>query len=461
MKLFKSAYKEIAKELSGLYRGTHLGHIVQLDSSTFSLSLNDGKSLYLHINGVPYLYLNSKLDNKKGISSPFYLALRKEIGNGLIEDIYQCNDDRIICFKLICLNQIFEKQIRYLIFEGISNHGNLILLDEEKKILLAFKMSSLEESRPIIKRMEYEYPKKLDNPLKEDPFDFASYNLEMEEKEDKEELRRKKSNYLLLYRRIKSRISSLKKKEEALYKEKEEASKHLNDGDVGNIILMEIANIHQGMESYEFEGMKISLDPSLSPSSNASKYFKKAKKAKRSLSLLPDNLRKIEEEKARFEGLYLMLDYLDEEALYQIEEEMGIIPKRKKKEDVSASLPYKLVYKGVNILFGKNARQNDYLSFSFATYKNHIFMHLKEGTGIHLIIQDENPSDEILGLGAEIVCYASGVSQGEVIYTSHKNIKKGNKPGLVILNEYKSIYVESIEKETMELFKNADRIRFK
>lgn len=71
--------------------------------------------------------------------------------------------------------------------------------------------------------------------------------------------------------------------------------------------------------------------------------------------------------------------------------------------------------------------------------------------GSHVIIASDSIAKDDLLLGAEIALILSNRQDGDVDYTLVKNVKKGGKPGLVILKEYKTIHLNKIRESTVEL----------
>ena len=94
-------------------------------------------------------------------SSPKSLTmfLRKHIEGYFIEDIYQHQNDRIIIFKLAGYNELRDYQIKYLLCEIMGRYSNLILTDENYKILEVLKKEGVSEfGRTMLINAKYDYP---------------------------------------------------------------------------------------------------------------------------------------------------------------------------------------------------------------------------------------------------------------------------------------------------------------
>ena len=93
----------------------------------------------------------------------------------------------------------------------------------------------------------------------------------------------------------------------------------------------------------------------------------------------------------------------------------------------------------VHIFIGQNAQENDKL-FKMAK-QNDIFFHLNSGPSAHVWLTNCSlPSKQLLNKCAQYVHENSKcVSTAKVIYISKKHLKKGDKPGSVILQRTPTI----------------------
>lgn len=235
--------------------------------------------------------------------------------------------------------------------------------------------------------------------------------------------------------------------------------------EIGELITSNIYRLKSGMKKTEVidyydpeqKKVSISLDPKLSPSENAQKYFKKYNKAKKSLKYIKIQLRRLRHEERYLEQLFLNIEQTEiKEELEEIKEEMineGYIKekkKRKNKNSTNKSLPpHKFSSsKGYDILVGRNNRQNDHLTKKIAN-KDDLWLHVKDLAGSHVILRnhtkDEIPSETIKEAAILAAYYSKGRNSENVAvdYTKVKNVQKakGAKPGLVYYENYQTIYV--------------------
>ena len=115
---------------------------------------------------------------------------------------------------------------------------------------------------------------------------------------------------------------------------------------------------------------------------------------------------------------------------------------------------------GIIIYVGKNNLQNDYLTFKMAS-RNDMWFHVKDMPGSHIIVHAENLDEYTMRLAANIAAYFSKgkySSSVPVNYCLVKNLKKPhtNKPGLVLLGHYKTIYIDPDDSFYDELEKVED-----
>ncbi len=113
---------------------------------------------------------------------------------------------------------------------------------------------------------------------------------------------------------------------------------------------------------------------------------------------------------------------------------------------------------GTQILVGKNNLQNDQLTLKKAR-KTDIWLHAKNIPGSHVIIKDDDPSEETLLEAAELAAYFSKFRQSAQVpvdYVAVKHVHKPNgaKPGFVIYENQKTLYVTP-EEQTIEALRKA------
>lgn len=211
----------------------------------------------------------------------------------------------------------------------------------------------------------------------------------------------------------------------------------------------------QNYYSESLESMDISLDPRLSPSENAQKYYKKYNKLKTAHALLAGQIAQAEEEIDYLQNIIYAIDSCTEVSeIDEIKEELvseGYFKRssiKNKKSSSAPSKPYEyLSSDGYSIYVGKNNRQNDQLTMKSAS-KEDLWLHTKDIPGSHVIVKtngDEVPESTVIE-AATLAAHYSKASQSSnvpVDYALRKNVKKpgGSKPGMVIYENNNTVYV--------------------
>ena len=203
----------------------------------------------------------------------------------------------------------------------------------------------------------------------------------------------------------------------------------------------------RALNYYTNEEIAIPLDPTLTPSENAKKYFDRYGKMKRTEEALTEQLAETGSEVEHLESIANAMDIAMEESdLAQIKEELtqcGYIrrhPSGKKGQKAQAkSKPFH--YRstdGYDIYVGKNNFQNDELTFKFAT-GNDWWFHAKKMAGSHVVVKcpDEELPDRVFEEAGRLAAYYSKgrtAPKVEIDYIQKKHVKKpgGAKPGFVV-----------------------------
>ncbi len=379
-------------------------------------------------------------------------VLRKELKEAIILDIDLLNNDRIVDIKLCKTNDFFEKEIKHLIFELIPFKSNLILTNEKYGIIYAAHYSSLENKHPIIKGMTYETITKNDSfKVEEEIIPLEQIKKEASDYIYVAKAKRLMERYEPLFKHMKVRSKSLKQKLKVLDKEYEDASSRLIYQEYGNTLLAFI-NEPELLENY-IKDNNLDIDRNMPIGQVANQYFKKYKKAKRTLDINRQEYQKAIKEIEYYEITLSQTDYMDEDDLYELAKE--IMPYKFNHSTLKKQSQSKYSYvivDGAKIYFGKNMQQNNDISFKLAK-KEYMYFHIKDYHGSHVVIFNEHPSKEMILTACEMSLILSNKTSGDIQYTLVKNIKKGPELGLALLKSYELITLHSIRQETYELLK--------
>lgn len=202
--------------------------------------------------------------------------------------------------------------------------------------------------------------------------------------------------------------------------------------------------------------LEIALDPALTPVENAKRYFDQYKRARDAQARVPEYLAAAENELA-FAGQTLNdLDAAESRAdIDQVAEQArdaGLLPEIKSRGGGRAPRSEPRVFTardGTAILVGRNARQNDALTFERAKADD-VWLHARGYAGSHVVILSNGAdiSQATLEYAASLAAYFSQArAEGavDVIYTARRNVHRvrgaGAHPGLVTTREEQVIRV--------------------
>ena len=231
----------------------------------------------------------------------------------------------------------------------------------------------------------------------------------------------------------------------------------------GDLLMANLYNMEQGQKNIEVQNyyeesvptIKITLDPQLTPSQNAQKYYKKYNKAKTAEVEAAKQIENAQNDLEYLESTLAAVETADSEAdLNAIRAELiaeGYLNRKvnQKKQKQAASKPMHFVSSdGFDIYVGKSNMQNDYLTLKFANSSD-LWFHTKNIHGSHTVIKlgiDKDVPKSTIIEAAQIAAYYSKgreSSQVPVDFTQIKNVRKPNgaKPGMVIYDNYNTIYV--------------------
>ncbi len=207
---------------------------------------------------------------------------------------------------------------------------------------------------------------------------------------------------------------------------------------------------------YTDETVTIPLDPTLTASENARKYFDKYGKLKRTYEALSELTKEVKAEIDHLESISAALDIaLHEEDLVPIKEELtesGYIRRKggTKKQKVTSKPFHYISSDGFHMYVGKNNYQNDELTFKFAS-GNDWWFHAKQLPGSHVIVSLGNARelpDRTFEEAARLAAYYSKGREQEKVeidYVQKKHVKKpgGAKPGFVVYYTNYSMAIDS------------------
>ncbi|MFC7442361.1 Rqc2 family fibronectin-binding protein [Laceyella putida] len=273
-----------------------------------------------------------------------------------------------------------------------------------------------------------------------------------------------------LIRKLKNEIDKNEKKIAILTAELESAEQAETLRIYGELITAYMHQIKRGdtetkvMNYYDENApeITIALDPLLTPSENAQRYFKKYNKLKAAKKWNVEQIAKAKDEKAYLESVLVQLEnstLRDVEQIREELEEQGWLkaqPKKQQRKKKEAPAPLSVqATDGTPILVGRNNKQNDYLTHQLA-HATDTWLHTKDIPGSHVVIRSKTVSEQTLREAAILAAYYSKAresSQVPVDFTLVKHVKKpsGARPGFVIYEQQQTLYVTPDEEVVKRL----------
>ena len=265
---------------------------------------------------------------------------------------------------------------------------------------------------------------------------------------------------LEVLKKYKNRLASI----DAKLQECNGMDKYRLYGELITANLYQLTNTHSdSIELYNYydnSNIKIPLDVKYSPSMNAKRYFKKYSKLKNAYKIVSEQKVEIEKELNYIESIvYELEDSTCLEDVQDIFEEISenVVFKEKlkrkekknknqKKKKQQKFSPIEYEVNGYKIYVGRNNKENDWLTLSFAS-KTDYWFHTKDVQGSHVILKaDKEVNDDILVKAAEIAAKHSKAKMSSnvpVDYCLVQFVKKpnGSKPGIVIFTNNKTLNV--------------------
>lgn len=230
-----------------------------------------------------------------------------------------------------------------------------------------------------------------------------------------------------------------------------------NDRIKGELLTANIYRIHQGDTCVELENyydgstVKIKLDPMLSPSKNAAKYFKSYAKKKRAASVTETMIAETEKLLDGIEAIKDSYRLCETRAEFlEAENELAQLVSVKKqtaKKKMQKTAPMQFRVNGFDYFVGKNNAQNDRLTRGAKS--DDIWFHAQKIHGSHGVLRTDGktPDDSVLSICAAIAAFYSRAFDADKVavdYTLAKNVRfpSGAALGFVNYKSQKTLFVK-------------------
>ncbi|MGI8854689.1 MAG: Rqc2 family fibronectin-binding protein [Thermomicrobiales bacterium] len=222
------------------------------------------------------------------------------------------------------------------------------------------------------------------------------------------------------------------------------------------------------------DGLKIALNPILSPSENAQRYFDEYRRAQRATEGLPERVTQAETERAYLGQMAALVETATAfDDLVTLEREWQEYhggrdaatgktnAKRNPKRPPAVRRPRAyLTPAGHRILIGRSGPQNDQLTFGMS-HPDDTWLHARGVGGAHVIVQwspelmqTGNNDARVIEMAARLAAYYSSARSAghvEVDYAPRRQVRKiaGAGPGMVTYRGERTLRVEPVSLEEL------------
>ncbi len=272
---------------------------------------------------------------------------------------------------------------------------------------------------------------------------------------------------------LRKSIKKLRRRIEAWHEDLAKAEKYTTYDRYGELIKANLGTIRKGQPDVavvdyfdeKLPTLTIPLNQAKTPQGNMDDYFRKHRKY---LAAERELLPRIEEGERELETLKGELTAI-EQGTWQPPEKPSQIARttirqregRGKGRQEQRQGPFRRFTSsdGLAIYVGRNARENDELTFGLAK-SDDLWLHARSTPGSHVVVRMEkgnDPPPETIRDAATLALLYSDLKKsgkGDVIYTRRKWVKKakGQAPGAVIVTQEKSLHV-NLEKARLDALK--------
>lgn len=182
----------------------------------------------------------------------------------------------------------------------------------------------------------------------------------------------------------------------------------------GELVMAHAVSIQAGAASTRLDGQEIRLDPNLTPVENAQLYFKRYRKANSADQKIPDLMTRAESE-AQFVAQALVdLELAESDSelaeLERVFSEIGLIDsKARRPRGQTKTRATSFEIDGWQVLLGRNAAQNDHLTFKVAE-PDDLWVHARGVPGAHVVVRSQRGivPDRVIESAARLAAGFSG-----------------------------------------------------
>jgi predicted ribosome quality control (RQC) complex YloA/Tae2 family protein len=471
MALNRAEIERVVAEIAPILRGGWIQKIQQPTDHTVVFDVRvPGQTHRLLISCKPEtsrLHLTNHSLPNPPTPPAFCQFLRAHFQGARIDDIRQVPNDRVV--EIACTGKDGTQTI---VCELTGKSANTMVLDADRRILRALL------HRQDLVGQPYVQPAQRPNDSYETlPVRFAGDgDVPISAAIDAHYCDRDAS--LAIDSAKEARLRALKhtlKKERrriaAWREDLDRAAKYRDYARYGELIKANLGTIAKGTDRITITDyfderlpeVTIPLDPTKSPHGNMDDYFRKHRKYLAADRELKPRIEQAERELERLREELLAVEHgtwtPPEPAPAGVTARAKIHAGHRSGEARRGPFRRFVSADGLPIFVGRNARENDELTFGLAK-SDDLWLHARGAPGSHVVVRlgkGADPPPETIRDAATLALLYSDLKKsgkGEVIYTRRKWVKKakGQAPGAVIVTQEKSLYV-SLDKARLNALK--------
>lgn len=421
--------------------------------------------------GLAHMGLAEERGEAESTPPRFCAALRKHVEGARVVEIEAVPGDRVVTISVEG-----REGLRTIVAELFGRNGNLVLIDGEGRVLDAAHPGVGDRSTRI--GDIYRDPPKPGGGTTATVREFGPGSLAFavaaryaEQGRDAaaKSLRAETASALKkALKRARQRLDVLTREWEGL----EDAEKIQRDAEH---LAANVGRVGKGLTSIEIDDWYggpprvVALDPKLSPAKNVEAMFHRAARTRRKKEALTTQVPEAERIVAEWQTRIAALEAVGDEEIAALRDrwvaERVLKPRRAEGRPATearaqqASGPRRYVgADGAEILVGRNAAENDELTFRIAR-GNDWWFHVSGQAGSHVVVKmpaGKSLSQEALLDAATLAVMGSKTARqraGEVHYTQRKYVRKpkGAPPGRVTAENTKAVFVRVDEERLKRL----------
>ena len=429
-------YIENFKKISAIYR---------VSDSIVKIAFDKSDEIYFNMQRSNSSMFKCKAYPRSKIyNAPFDVLLSKRFNRSNILNVELLNGDKILRFKT-SVASAYKEEITYLQIEFTGKYTNMIILDEENRVLEALRhvdlFSSFREVRvgqtlldvPNAPFIAKEYPL-------EDVEAFLYANYEKEQQQKLASLKKQKIAYLeKKLKKLEKLFNSLD--DEERLKEEATLAEHHGNLILSNMHMIKPYTIKIELNDYDGDLVTIELPKAYTTVAQmSSSLFSRSKKAKqraKHLHIEKDSL------SSKIEHLKLFINSVN--AAEDISKIALLFPKRvqSKKVKINDSIEVFLI-EGYKVQLGKNEKGNIEL-LQNAKAKD-VWLHLKDQPSTHVLIttDKQNLPINVIESAARLCVDFTTTAKDKFLvdYTPRREVTIQHGAN-VLYNKYKTIEVDT------------------